>query len=396
MDAGHEVLLFGEQSSLGIARSCGVPAKPLTGDVRATLPVIGPSRDLTLKQVFKTMRDIRELIDGNTASWMKSVSDHARTSDVVMFAGLAYSHGEALAAALQKRGIALWLQPAAPTREFSSWALPPMRLPGWMNRLSYGRSLPRVIRKTFGRRVDSTREQLFGRAATDKDKGEGLTLYGLSRHLIGQPEDWPQTHHICGHWALPSEGWEAPESLLEYLSAGPPPIYVGFGTVSSFTGHSTLAKIVSAVAGRRAVFYPGWSAIDSTMLPGNFFFVDHVPHSWLFTRVSMVMHHCGAGTTHTAARAGVPSVPLPLGADQPHWATRLASAGVADKYINLKQLDVRALKNMIAFAERDDVRERARTLSAAMAEEDGVGCAVTRIEKHLGVKKPHGGGPAEV
>jgi UDP:flavonoid glycosyltransferase YjiC (YdhE family) len=138
------------------------------------------------------------------------------------------------------------------------------------------------------------------------------------------------------------------------------------------------------------LFYPGWSTIDSTMLPRNFFVVDHVPHAWLFPRVSMVMHHCGAGTTHTAARAGVPSVPLPLGGDQTHWANRLASAGVAAKYISRKQLDVRALQKMIAFAERDEVRERARTLGAAMSREDGVGFAITQIEEHLGVTRPDG------
>jgi UDP:flavonoid glycosyltransferase YjiC (YdhE family) len=389
INAGHEVLLFGEQSSLQIVRSCGVPTQALTGDVRAAMPVIGPTQDLTLKQVLKTVRSIRDMVNANTVSWMKSVSDHARTADAVMFAGLAYYQGEAVAQALQKPGIGLWLQPAAPTREFSSWALPPMRLPGWANRLSHGLSLSSALRRTFGRGTSAAREELFEQGAREY-KSESLTLYGISRHLIKPPADWSQMDQICGHWALASEGLEVAAGLLEYLSAGPPPFYVGLGTASSFTGHTMLTKIVSAVGGRRALFYPGWSTIDSTMLPRNFFVVDHVPHAWLFPRVSMVMHHCGAGTTHTAARAGVPSVPLPLGGDQTHWANRLASAGVAAKYISRKQLDVRALQKMIAFAERDEVRERARTLGAAMSREDGVGFAITQIEEHLGVTRPDG------
>ena len=40
------------------------------------------------------------------------------------------------------------------------------------------------------------------------------------------------------------------------------------------------------------------------------------------------MHHGGAGTTTTAARAGAPQVIVPQIADQPYWATRVAKLGI--------------------------------------------------------------------
>jgi UDP:flavonoid glycosyltransferase YjiC (YdhE family) len=119
------------------------------------------------------------------------------------------------------------------------------------------------------------------------------------------------------------------------------------------------------------------------MLPGNFFVVGHTEHSWLFPRTSLVMHHAGAGTTHTACRAGVPSVALPFGVDQPFWAGRLHAVGVAPQYIRANKIAATTLAKMIDYAEQDDVRGRARELGAAMALEAGVTNAVRGIERLL-------------
>ena len=40
------------------------------------------------------------------------------------------------------------------------------------------------------------------------------------------------------------------------------------------------------------------------------------------------MHHGGAGTTTTAARAGAPQVVVPQIGDQPYWAGRVADLGI--------------------------------------------------------------------
>ena len=201
-DAGHEVLLFGEQSSLARARDCNVPCQPLAGDVKTVLPVIEPGQDVTLKVVFKSIRDIKSLVNDHTEFWLKGIAAHARSSDAVLYSGLAYCHGEAVAQALGKPGIALALQPFAATREFSSWALPPMHLPRWMNRISYGWSLMRVLRLAFGKKVSELRGNILGSSSVTTDPSGFLTLYGISRHLIEPPEDWPSSHRICGPWSL--------------------------------------------------------------------------------------------------------------------------------------------------------------------------------------------------
>src|SRR5271165_450159 len=105
------------------------------------------------------------------------------------------------------------------------------------------------------------------------------------------------------------------------------PIYGGFGRLAGFEGRALLGEIIAAVAGRRALFYPGWSGVSAADLPANFLIIGDTPHAWLFPRTSLVIHHGGAGTTHSAARAGAASVVVPFAGDQFFWADRLRQAG---------------------------------------------------------------------
>jgi len=172
---------------------------------------------------------------------------------------------------------------------------------------------------------------VFGRRAHERLSFDHPMLYGVSRELVAQPSDWPSDHRICGHWSVPADDWQAPADLLEFLDAGEPPIYAGFGSPSSFIRNKSLQPLIEAIGGRRAIFSPAWSNIDSSVLPTNFFIARDVPHEWLFPRVALAIHHGGAGTTHTAARAGIPQIVLPIGADHFFWGHRVALKGAAPK-----------------------------------------------------------------
>jgi UDP:flavonoid glycosyltransferase YjiC (YdhE family) len=380
LDAGHEVRLFTEHSTIGSAREHAVPVEALPGDIQSILPLNDPLRELRVRDLVKTVRDSVRVINANAPAWMRIVAAHARTADLILFAGLASLLGETVAQALQKPAIGLWLQPASPTREFPCWTLQSLNLPASMNRLTYRLSPQAIIRCLYGKSIDAACRQTFGKPMRAGAEREFPILYGFSRHLVRRPDDWPDTHQICGHWPLPPSDWRAPDDLLEFLSRGPPPMYIGFGAMGSIVRRKGLAEIVAAVAGRRALFFPGWSKIDAAMLPQNFHVLGDTPHHWLFPRTSLVIHHGGAGTSHTAARAGVPSIPLPVAVDQFFWADRLAAAGVAPRYIHAARIDTSSLRKMIEFAEQDSVCERAKALGIAMSQEHGVALAVRAIE----------------
>ena len=216
----------------------------------------------------------------------------------------------------------------------------------------------------------------------------GTVADGGEHRLLPRPSDWPANAHMCGQWTLPPPQWSASPELLEFLAAGDPPLYVGFGSMAGFDRDAVLGDVIAAVSGRRALLHAGWSGIDTSRLPANFLAIGDTPHSWLFPRTSLVIHHCGSGTTHSAARAGVPSVPVPFAGDQFFWADRLTRLGVAPPAVPGKGLKASCLARGIAFAETLEARSRAKALGERMAAEDGPSASVAKIEAIMATDVP--------
>lgn len=63
----------------------------------------------------------------------------------------------------------------------------------------------------------------------------------------------------------------------------------------------------------------GWAGLDGGEADDRILTIGEVPHEWLFPHMAALVHHCGAGTTAAGLRAGVPTVGLPVLADQPFW-----------------------------------------------------------------------------
>lgn len=80
--------------------------------------------------------------------------------------------------------------------------------------------------------------------------------------------------------------------------------------------------------GYRTIIARGWADLGLIDDDDDCFVTGEVNQQALFGRVAAVVHHGGAGTTATAARAGVPQVIVPQAADQPHWARRVVELGI--------------------------------------------------------------------
>ena len=126
----------------------------------------------------------------------------------------------------------------------------------------------------------------------------------------------------------------------------------------------------------------GWAGHGASRLPNNVHPIDWTPVEWLFPRCSAIVHHCGAGTTHQAARSGVPSICVPFMMDQPFWAERLHRLGIAPPALNPRKLDAQAVRDAAAVATASGMRRTAREVAGRLAAEpDGTGAAVEAIER---------------
>lgn len=381
IDAGHQAHLLADAATLGSARALGVPVTPLAGDIRGALD---PQRSIggvvAAGGGFNaTARALAKIADEHAESWLRTLIEVGEGCDAVLVAGLASFVGLSAAEQLGARGIGSGMIPITPTAAFPSPFLPPKWVPRLFNRSSH-ELVNAMLWKAFRAKTNAAREE-FGLPPRKTVWRDHPMIYGVSPSLLPPPADWPANARLCGQWLAPASAWTPPAALAEFLAAGAAPVYIGFGSMTGFDNARLLAALVEAMAGRRVLFHPGWSGIDTASLPSNFFAIGDTPHDWLFPRTAAVIHHGGSGTSHSAARAGVPSIVVPFAGDQFFWAERLRLAGVAPDAVNGRRPEARAFNRALAATQTSAMRERARLLGERMRAENGVADAVATLER---------------
>src|SRR5262249_38784692 len=132
----------------------------------------------------------------------------------------------------------------------------------------------------------------------------------------------------------------------------------------------------------RTVIQHGWSGLAQMKLPESVLAIDYVPHSWLFPRARLVVHHGGSGTTAAVFRAGVPSVFVPHAWDQPVWADLARELGCAVEVIPFPELTADRLGDAIVRTLADSAcTDAAARLGKNVRSEPGVRRARLLIEE---------------
>lgn len=236
--------------------------------------------------------------------------------------------------------------------------------------------------------LDLPPASFIGTSHLNPSKGFPM-LYGFSPSVIPPPVDWRAEDHVTGYWFLdPPADWTPPPDLLNFLQAGSPPVYVGFGSMGNRDPAETTDLVLQALSktGQRAILLTGWGGMQKTDLPASVFMVDSIPHAWLLPRVAAVVHHGGAGTTAAGLRAGVPSIVIPFLGDQPFWGRRVHNLGVGPAPIPRSKLTVDRLAQAIQEAVTNTaMRQRAAELGSKIQAEDGIANAVELIQRIEGI-----------
>ncbi|KAI4256519.1 MAG: hypothetical protein LQ352_002067 [Teloschistes flavicans] len=206
--------------------------------------------------------------------------------------------------------------------------------------------------------------------------GIPLHLMFTSPALIPKPKDWGSHISIAGFYFLSLASQYTPDAeLTAFLEAGPPPVYIGFGSIVVDDPNAMTELILDAIkqTGQRALVSKGWGGFGANQLgiPKNVFMLGNVPHDWLFQHVSCVVHHGGAGTTAAGIAAGKPTVVVPFFGDQPFWGSMIAKAGAGPWPVPYKQLTASKLADSIMEALRPNALRRAQALGASIQKESG-------------------------
>ncbi|NIM95839.1 MAG: glycosyltransferase [Anaerolineales bacterium] len=212
-------------------------------------------------------------------------------------------------------------------------------------------------------------------------KAKVPVICGFSEHVVPREPDWGDNVHITGWWYPEDSSWRPSKELIEFLEAGPPPVFVGFGSMLASQPEQVSSVVIEAVrkSGQRAILHAGWAGLGG-QLPSTVFPISYAPYEWLFPRMSAVVHHGGSGTSGFSFRSGVPSIIVPFGFDQFYWGDRARELGVGPEPLPFRDLSADLLADAIQRSISSPVmRSRAAELGRKLSNEDGVGRAAQII-----------------
>jgi sterol 3beta-glucosyltransferase len=435
--AGHRVRLGAPADAEGLVRGQGVPYVSLGPDYQAL--AASPDGRAALAGHPRAVLRLLAAVRAGFRTTLDAAWEAARDAEALV------AHPKVLAAPdlAEALGIpaflALPVPLLVPTRAFPA-PLGPLPDLGPLNPLTYAAS--RVGALPFRGVVTAWRRERLAlpargvwadpyAPASGPSAGRPLpVLYALSRHLVPPAPDaaarWPSGMDVTGYWF--DEEWAAAEAVPEeraaggpdggpdgvpgalaaFVAAGPPPVYIGFGSMAARHPERVTAAVLAAVraAGVRAVMATGWGGLAGAAASagtdaggdGSVHVVDAVPHAWLLPRCAAVVHHGGAGTTHAGLRAGRPTVVCPVAADQFFWGGRVQALGAGPAPIPQRALArddgaARLAAALRAACASPSLRARAAALGTALRAEDGVAAAVRRLEQATGsgadAHRPH-------
>lgn len=394
--AGYSARIAAATDYQSWIEDAGVEWRRLGSDVKAWFLEENNARKLTSSPVSALLH-MGELLKKPFQDQVDDLLNASDGADAILFGALSDLACD-VAEARQLPAAALLLQPAMPTREFPSVLWPSSDMGPWLNRLTAQAALQtRVLSR---RQIGAWRRDVLGLRAKPAT-WTGFTvdgrpvdrIYGFSKHVLPRPHDWSDKDHVTGYWFNDAElhaepDHETAQGLSAFLAVKPKPIYISFGSMPLPNPAENLAMLIDVLRrlGLRAIISRGWAGLDLGSLDRDqFYAAGDVPHSWMFDKVSGVVHHGGAGTTATALRAGAPSLVCPLGFDQPFWGRRVAALGCGPEPLPMRSwTPARLAASLTSLTENPSYREKAQAIGKAIQAENGVAVAVERIRSAIG------------
>jgi UDP:flavonoid glycosyltransferase YjiC (YdhE family) len=391
--AGHYVRLISHQNFAELVNSHGVEFWSIESNVQDIAQSNEMSERIEKGNFLSVMSQMKKEAELQAISSARTGLEACEGMEMVLAGVGGLFVGFSLAEKFKIPLLQAYYIPFTPTRAFPSFLFPklPQWLGGFSNRFSF-HIMRQIIWQGFRSADKLMRKQVFNLPAASfwgPYNAERLhnypILYGYSPLVIPPPSDWNSNTHVTGYWFLdPPAEWTPSSALTEFLEAGSPPVYVGFGSMSNRKPEETTNLVLQALVRtqQRAIILSGWGGFQKADLPDSVFMLDSAPFSWLFPRVAAVVHHGGAGTTSAAFRAGVPSIVIPFFGDQPFWGHLVAELGVGPKPIPRRKLTVERLAQAIQKAVTDQtMRERATDLGTKIQAEDGIARAVAVVQQ---------------
>lgn len=388
-DRGHEVEMVAPADAANMVSAAELPCHVIAWDFQAMLRAKPAQRMLARGHWQAAMRWWAKEETRYENELHEAMLRASESPERLICSYSVHHHCRAIGEACGIPVTPVYLCPLHPSDEFPSIFLSRGTL-GPLNRISH--QLPNYVLWRSQRRGLATLRRRLGLPPATwpywRSAGKLPALLAVSRTLFPRPQDYPQC--ICQTGAI--EPWPELRAKLgevgirsdleDWLACGPPPVYLGFGSMPVLDERSMLRTIRGALRtlGARGILASGWSEIDATGDEMLFVARGSLDHQSLFPRCAAAVHHGGAGTTTASLAAGTPTLIPSVFLDQPFWGARCRRLGIGETFPFTK-LDARRLVEGLRAVMRPEVAVRASEVARRMAEEDGVASAVALIEE---------------
>jgi UDP:flavonoid glycosyltransferase YjiC (YdhE family) len=353
-DAGHQVLMCAPPNEEKWITSYGFTFFPIGCDMQSMMNSINEyvGHPLKLFNVIKSV--MQDMMDNQ----FTGLSEAAQDCDFMIASGEAF----AVPSVAQSKGIPYCyvnlLMQFLESTYYPPTLIPWQTLPKWSNGFFW--KISRSVTNMALRKTINEHRQKLGlypikdvlRSSFDSMK----IIIALDDILFPAPPDLKVDYIQTGQWQVPELIDEDLEpGLVKFLEDGPPPVYIGFGSMGDPKPHETIKIIEETVnsVGVRVIISKGWANLFQNIDSRNVYLADFVPHTKLFPKVAAVVHHGGIGTVFAAARAGVPQVIVPHFLDHYYQGACLYRKKLIPEPISRSKLTSKRLSEDIKIAISD-------------------------------------------
>jgi sterol 3beta-glucosyltransferase/vancomycin aglycone glucosyltransferase len=392
---GHEVeMLYTEISERRydvVARSLGLTARAVASPIiadEASLYEIGLKILNARNPLHQGLLISKHMLEPVMAPMYEAGLDLARRSDLLIHHYILHAARAAADLTGTPAITVAFAHLLMPSREITPQGMP--RLGAWGNVIGW-KLASTAINLTMLKDANRLRKRLglplFRDMMEEGWPSHRLNLIASSPALLDRPADWPAWNQMCGFLALPPHEHEAVTPEVEaFLLRGPAPVFMGFGSLMPLVGSGHLKDAVAIFieaarqSGQRAIIQA-----DVERPPtGEVLFVRRTPHAQVFPRCAAVVHHAGAGPTHSTLRAGVPSIVVPHVSDQFAWSAELRRLGVAPAPLRRTKWNANALAGRIReVVGNPRMKAAALAIQKRMASDDGPATAAAMSERAM-------------
>jgi UDP:flavonoid glycosyltransferase YjiC (YdhE family) len=379
IERGHQAMLCAPPDLRRLVEDQGLEFRPLGTDIHRFL---GDNADALRGGALVSGQLTKRLFQQILREQFEALPRAAAGAEMIIGAGVQFA-GPSVAEAwgIPYRPVA-YCPALFRSADYPPPVFPNQSLPRWVNRLAWSgflRLQNHLLRGDLNRHRATLGlgpvSDIYRYLVTERP------LLAADAALGPAPDDFPVLVDQVGY-LLPNDDVPLPAKLESFLQAGPPPVYLGFGSMMDTDPAGTTRLLLDATlrAGCRAILARGWAGLGDGPLPESVFCAGPLPHASLFPRVAAVVHHGGAGTTTTAARSGAPQIVVPHLLDQHYWGHRVHLLGVAPPPLLRTKLSADRLGALIsASLENELLADRARELAERLCTGDPFEQAVESI-----------------